>query len=65
MNLFTKEGLIKATFNWRDLSGKTLQITVATHFDDVYEQNLLVVIGQDTSDGKLYHLYSEQRDIVK
>ena len=58
-SLFTKEMLNKSTFNWQELNGKTLDISVATHYDDLAKESLVTVVGRDKTTGKLYVLVNE------
>jgi hypothetical protein len=59
MNLFTKETLEKCTFSWQELNGKTLEISVARHYDDIAKESLTTVIGRCKTTGKCYVLVNE------
>lgn len=54
--LFTKEMLYKSIFNWQELAGKQLLITVGQYPDELGKGIHVCVIGMDKTSGKCYVL---------
>lgn len=60
-NLFSKELIESCQFSWKDLNGKTLEISVNSSVDSLANEMITVVMGLDKVSGVAYLLHQERK----
>lgn len=59
--MFKKELLDSHIFNWKDINGKTLEISVNSSVDSIAKEMVTVVMGYEKATGVCYLLHQERK----